>query len=287
MDGLQITKLLFEASGIGTYPVGFAQSAELAPGARVQMVIVLPGVGEVIEKKSLKGVMDSPFFYVDSKNYSLFGASCLWPIVFCVVQTSEKSAYRNGEIPYAVKMAKEHYNCIPGFAGIFISLGGYGALQWFNTYARAYEFDTMLFDMPGGNGDVGAQFPSAAVGAGVNCLFVHAQDDTTAKPAQSIKMNKGIKDLGGISNLVMYEKGGHGIMTRPFNAYYDKTFPGAPYGPTTMVNDTNMKVIAGSYIPQVSIYGWFMNVNVPAKDKLIFTGQIWQKADGSYYTKNL
>lgn len=273
----------------GTFPIGFVSSKKTDPSDKVKVMIVLCGVGEVKEKCTMNQILDRGFFYQSPKDYSLFAAACVYPMVYVFVQTTESSAYRNGEIDAAEKYAQDNFN-VAEFNLITVSLGGYGALQWFVDPVRCSLYKRMVFIMPGGDGNVGIDFPSAAVVAGVETLFLHAQNDTIARPIQSVKMYNKIRALGGKSTLIMYVDGGkaysgHGIMTRPMDAWLDVQIQGSPK-PWPMWNTGTYAVTAESDKPDWSMYNWFFSAPV-VNDKLIYKQEMYQKADGSIYAKKI
>lgn len=282
---LFIKKETFNAGGDIKFPLGYAMPADFVEGTPVAVVIVLPGIGEAIDAPcSIQSCMNRGFFYVDEKNYSFFAAACVWPIVFVVVQSTKASAFRNGEIQFAVDQAKKRFN-VMRLAFFGISQGGFGACQWIDTKEKAAMFDYGFFDMPGGNGNVGFKFPSAARDAGLECMFFHAQDDTTALPKQSIMLHEEINILHGKSTLLLYEKGGHGITTTAMNAWGDNMIiEGLTYSAGNLWNDGSRKVVAQSDKPNYSIYDKLFEKPI-IKDKLLMVQGIWQRPDGSVYAK--
>jgi hypothetical protein len=262
------------------FPYGIAMPEDFDKSAPVNVVIILPTDGETTDVCTLQSAMRKGFFYINEKTYSLFGASCVWPIVYVLVQTSRKSSYTSGEIPFAVDLALKEFN-VKSMNLLTISRGGYGALQWLNTSERCGVFDKAIFHMPGGDGRVGGAFPAAAVGAGLKCLFVHAVDDTVARPVQSIDMHTKIKELGGDSQLVLYKAGGHEIMVRPMGFDNVKI-----NGLTWSENLRTWPVTEASDFNITCIYDWFCDgAPEPQKDELIFVQGIWRRPDGTVYAK--
>lgn len=259
---------------------GIAAPKKFNFSSPVHVVIALHGAGETEEKRSLEGLMNWAGWYVNNMDPSFFGACCRWPVAFLLVQTTDKSKFSEGEIDFALSRAYAMFNVINEPIVTGLSLGGFGLINWgdplTNGVERLQKFAKAIFVMPGGGDGIGRSFAVNAVKAGLKCLFIHAADDKIAPPALSIRLNKEIKDLGGDSELVMYESGGHNIANRPFNAFY----------PWPMTNATNMKVVKDSYVPVESIYSWAVAGPV-VQDVLLLTSQVWQRADGSCYTKDL
>lgn len=266
---------LYEKSSTNLFPYFTCTEVDRGLNERVYGVLVLMGIGEAIPNATLKKASEHPMWRTEG-DHSLYTSVERWKIVYVFVQTTVADAYLKGEIYYGLKILHEKFNLIGKPSVISISLGGFGFLQWADSIERAIEFYMHIAIMPGGNGGIGQKYPSAAVGAGLKNMFLHAKDDKVALPIQSIAMNAAISDQGGESSLVMYESGGHSITTRPLQAFY----------PPAMYNNTNKKVVAGSDKPTLSIYEMICSQPVVV-DKLLLTQQVWQRSDDSVYTKDI
>jgi hypothetical protein len=172
-------------------------------------------------------------------------------MVLIFVQTTEQSNYLSGEIDFAIEQAHAYnLNGKPG--AILCSLGGFGFLQAIKTPDDASKFFRAVFVAPGGNGNVGAQFPAAAAAGKLECLFYHNNTDPVALVAQSVKMNDGIVKAGGKSNLVLWDN-----VTKDGKPVHDVTFPLNAFFPWPSYNDKDHKLLKpGSYIPTESIYSF-------------------------------
>jgi predicted esterase len=241
-------------------PFGYATVT--APGfdatKPVRVVIVLHGQGECGDGSlpDLRRMMAWGGWYVDAKHTSLLGAVNRWPVVYMFVQTSSTSKFASGEIDFILDEVNKRFVTLGALPVVVdVSLGGFGFINWGDgrpdRIKRVYR---VIHLMPGGNGSIGHKYGAAAAQAGVEHLFFHAADDTTARPAQSIDLNKAIIDNGGRSNLVLYSAGGHTISTRPMNAWF----------PWSSVNDTTFKTEPGSYRPTASMYDFLCAVESSA-----------------------
>jgi hypothetical protein len=289
VENLEIVKVPVKGD---EFPWGYVTKKGFDFDTPVRVVCIFPGIGDVASVCSIESLLNRGFFYAGPQEYSLFASTGVYDIVYMLVQTvNGDSCYQRGEIDFIVKKALEVFNC-KEIEAIGISLGGLGLLRGINTIERAKYFKHVLFDMPGGNGYAGEQFPALAVQAGMETMFCHAIDDKTALPIQSSKIDGEITRLGGRSQFVLYKTGAHSIMTRPFGAWYNvqiKQSTGKILNPWKMaykVESGDYAVMPESDVPALSLYEWFMS-SVPVPDKLLLKQEVWQRADGIIYTKTI
>lgn len=281
---LKVVRELFPSSKGYKFSFAFIYGADYVPGEKVRFKLIAPGGDEVAEKCSLEQCVDRGFFGGKLENaYGMFQQTAVWPLVIGIVQSTFASDFNSGEIPYILDMANEKFNIVDySFEGI--SLGGRGGINWFNSKERITPFRKMVFNMPWrGSGVNEAAFVSAAVAAGVETLFLHAADDNIADPTLSINLDAAIKKAGGKSTLVLWKTGGHGCITRSWNVWGDTKIEGS-YNSGIMWNTTKFAVDPRSDKPMWVVPEWLFMQVVP-DDKLIYTQQIWQRADGSCYGK--
>lgn len=264
-------------------------------------IVVLLGFGDPTTGDGSQAALEKMSHWAGIYNASNPNVPCLLSsvnrknVVLVFVQTTIQSAYLNGEIQMAFDEVRG-YNLkqLPGL--LTCSGGGYGSLQWINTDERAKMFPNAVFISPGGNGNVGKQFPALAAAAKMNCQFYHNSTDPIANVKQSQLMNDGIIAAGGNSVFVEWDN----AMNQQGKPVHDVTTPLNAYYPWAAWNDTDKKLMPGSYVPTASIYDFLCKGGTPIPPPIMLlcattvyhgsdtiTCILYTNSEGGYDTKVL